>query len=462
MSAAQNLGDSLNVRVSGRPSLVDRIQQITLLTSLDRAIRLVADCFDNCNRAAEPGSVFTQQSEACEATYASVDDHKTTLIYTNNLAKSLVHSGLDHLKAATNACLDTGSDVRWSSLALTRLLIEASAECIWLVSPDLDLETRLRRTNQLFVRACHEMIRMLPDGNETVPRLIRVDPVVRATSVWGRDSALEWARGQGWRCSNGKTITRARWIGEIPRYGEMAALAGEGVPDYSKDVYSMLSGVIHSQPSLMVLSLREDPAVLLHRALLVLDIGIRFYTNALRTYADFMGWDDHDVDDWFGPVHATLEHLRSPKEIPLPVERVEPNRCKTCPDYEAPFMHRIAFVSHLCALLERNVRPENGDDREAPQRFTLALEFLNKLNQTITDGSVDDPRIQELRTAAGVGHVGVLSLLGLDSREMMSSTAASWAVLGAPSYRTSMGSTQGWMSSPDAQAEPVPYANERP
>ena len=460
MTIPDNFGDSHKVWVSGRPSLVDPIQQIALRTWLDRALRLVADCFDNLDRQARPGSVFAQQAEACETAYASVEDHKTTLVYTKNHAKGLVHSCLDHLNAAANASLDAGSGARWPSFALTRSLIEASAECRWLVDPDLDLDTRLRRTNQLFVRACHEMVRTLPEPDEAVPRFVSADPVMKAKCLNARDSALKWAQAQGWQCRNGKAITRARWIGELPSRLEMVAVSAEGAPAYSKDVYSMLSGVVHSQPLFVSLSAREDPTIHLDRALLVLDIGIGFYTNALKTYANFMGWDDHDIDDWFGPVHATLHHMRFPTEIPLPAERVEPDQCKACPDYQAPFMHRIALVSHLCALLEQHVQPAIDADSEAPLRYTLALEFFDKMHQTIAEGSVDDPRIQKLHTEFGSGHAGVLSLLGLDPTEMVSSAAASWAVLGAPSYRNHIGFLQGWVSKPDDQAPLVPYANE--
>ena len=91
----------------------------------------------------------------------------TTLVHTQNLAKNLVHGGLDYLKGATVATLDTSSVARWSSLSLTRSLIEASADCLWLVDPSLDLDTRIRRTNQKFVRSCDEMLRILPDRQGT-------------------------------------------------------------------------------------------------------------------------------------------------------------------------------------------------------------------------------------------------------------------------------------------------------
>ena len=200
--------EAVRVRVSSGNPLVESAQEITLRVALNRAIDFLADCFDSCNRPAESGSVFSRQAEACEEQYTAVGNHKTTLIYTNNFAKSLVHSGLDHLKATTSAALDTGSTVRWSSLALTRSLIEASVECLWLVEPTLDVDTRLRRTNQMLVRAGHEMARMLPDPEDSTPRLVSIDPKARAVSLEVRDAALEWAKAQGWTCHSGRAITR--------------------------------------------------------------------------------------------------------------------------------------------------------------------------------------------------------------------------------------------------------------
>ena len=294
MPTSTNSSESVRVSVSSRSSIVDSMQEITLRTALNRAIGSVANCFDNCNRQAEPGSMFSQQAEACEKNYAEVDNHKTTLVYTGNLTKNLIHSGLDYLKGATDAALNTGPVVRWSSLSLTRSLIEASADCLWLADPTLDLDARLRRTSQMFVRACDEMLRMLPDAQETTSRFLSIDPVAKDICLEARDSALKWAKAQGWTCANGKIITRNRWIREIPSHKEMVALAGQEEPDYWKDVYSMLSGTTHSQPLLMTLSLKDEPDSHLDRALMVLDIGISFYTDALRQFAEFMGWHDHD------------------------------------------------------------------------------------------------------------------------------------------------------------------------
>lgn len=448
MPTSTTAGNSVMVHLSRRSSLAESMQEITLMAALNHAIDRVANCFDNCNRRAEPGSVSSKQAEACDENYTEVDNHMTTLAYTNSLAKNFIHSGLDYLKGATAAALDTGSVVHWSSLALTRSLIEASADCLWVVDPVLKLDERLRRTNQMLVRTCNEMLRLLPDSQETTPRLLLVDPVVRTTCKDTRDAALKWADAQGWKCRNGKTISCSRWIGEIPSRTEMVALAGQEDPDIWKDVYRMLSGAIHSQPTLLAMALSDEPDSYYDRALMFLEAGVSFYTQALRVYAEFMGWHDHDIDKWFGPVHATLQNMRFPEETPLPVTNVELERCDVCPDYQSPGMHRLAFASHIYALLERKVHLGNIDGADAPARYSAAVEFLSKYLHVLENGDDLNPKTQEMRTALGRGHIGVLTLMGSDPMDVLTSLAASWAILRSPSYASSVGNIQGWISEP--------------
>ena len=451
---------SMPASLSGHPSMLNSMQELILRTALNEAVNSTIEFFDSFNRQAEPGSLYLQQVADCDARYNTVANHKTTLVHTNNFARSLIRSSFDHLAAATNAALDTGPVIRWSSLALTRSLIEASAGCLWLVDPDLDLETRLRRTNQMLVRSCHEMAHMLPDSNDEIPRLISVEPRLKSTCLEVRDSALKWAVGQGWNCNNGKSITRARWIGAIPSQTEIVTLASKGGPEYSRDLYSMLSGAVHSQPALMVLAISDEPDIVFDRAISMLDVGISFLTNTLQRYAAFMGLGDHNIDDWFGPVHATIQHIRSPEDTPLPVAKVDPEQCAICPDYQSPYLHRLALISHLCALLERNVNRECREPTDAPARFSAAVEFFDEYHQALTNLDDGHPKNQKMRDALGTGHIGVLALLGSDPRDVLTLIAASWSVLRSPSYRDSVGTIQGWMSRPDEQTPAVPYGNE--
>ena len=55
MFTSPNSGESVKARVSSCSSLVESIQDITLRAMLNRAVDLVADCSDKCNRQAEEG-----------------------------------------------------------------------------------------------------------------------------------------------------------------------------------------------------------------------------------------------------------------------------------------------------------------------------------------------------------------------------------------------------------------------
>ena len=440
MASSTGAKGPLKIRLSTRSPLIEIKQEVTLRATLENALGSISNCFDDGNREAEPGSVYSRQAEECKASYDEVDSHKTTLYFTEHFAKILIHGGLGYLRSALDATLDTGFVSLWPSQSLIRSLIEASADCLWLVDPKLDLETRLRRTNQAFVRYCDEMIHMMPDRKQVTSRFISVDSVAKAEVLKRRDSALKWAKAQGWTCANGKPINRGRWIGEIPRRKDMVALTAQGEPDYWKDVYSTLSAATHSQPLLMVLSIEDDPDSHLDRALMLLDIGISFYKDALQQLAEFMGWDDHEIEKWFAPVHLAIQHIRSPEDIPLP--EFEYERCEVCPEYDDPEMHRLAFVSHLCALLDHNIDAGNASGAEAPERYSLAVELTERLRETLIDAEDSDPKIQEIGTALGFGHTNELSLSGSDVREVFLSIAASWAVLRSPSYQRGAGKLQ--------------------
>ena len=50
--------------------------------------------------------------------------------------------------------------------------------------------------------------------------------------------------------------------------------------------------------------------------MMLLDIGISVYTQTLRQFAKFMGWEDHDIENWFLPVHLAIQHIRTPEDVP--------------------------------------------------------------------------------------------------------------------------------------------------
>ena len=123
-------------------------------------------------------------------------------------------------------------------------------------------------------------------------------------------------------------------------------------------------------------------------------------------------------------------------------------------------MQRLALVSHLSRLLELNIDDVSKSNTTAPERYSYAVEFLSGAKQTLVDEDNMCPEIKELRAAFGVSHIEALTLLRPDLGEMLTSIAASWAVLRSPNYESNVGKIQRWMSRAGDQDEVMPYGNE--
>ena len=223
----------------------------------------------------------------------------------------------------------------------------------------------------------------------------------------------------------------------------MVGLTNQEHQEYWKDVYGLLSGFAHSRPYLVTVSLWHEPEVDRDRALVALNVGISLYEKLLMSFAEMMGWQDHKIEEWFKPVHFAIAHMQNPEETPSPTIDIE--KCRVCPEYQEPYMHRMALVSHLCALLERSgsIETENGD--LAPDRYSSAIEFLSELDKSIMKEEVPTKEYEKMITALGVAHGDALSVFGSDVREVIASIAASWAVMRSPSYQSSIGNIQGWV-----------------
>ena len=89
----------------------------------------------------------------------------------------------------------------------------------------------------------------------------------------------------------------------------------------------------------------------------------------------------------------------------------------------------------------------------------MATEFLNRLDAMLVDSDSPGSGGQDLRTQAGTGHTGALTLFGFEPSEVLTSIAANWAVLRASSDQANVGRVQGWMYRPDDQSPWVPHGN---
>lgn len=429
------------------------------MAALNWAIEQVANCFDNCNRDPEPGSIWAQQIQESEHAYRVLDDHKTTLIHGKSFAAALVHGGLDYLKGATYTMLQTGSRLRWSSLALIRSLIEASAQCLWLMDTSLDVHQRLKHINQHLVRTTDEMVRMLPDPQAPSDTLIQIDPKARAVALETRDKALAWARAQGWKCSNGKDITLYRWKQEVPGYKESVERAAVAKPSHGGSLYSVLSATAHCQPGMIMLSLNEEPDVVLERTSKLLRMGVDFYVRALHEYAEVMGWDDHDVSGWFTPICAILEDLSSGQDEESSIDSLQVKLCSECPDYAQSYMHRLALASHLNQCWNHHLRRRDAESEESPERLRIATDFVRGAQEKWRSGQIGREQVAFEETRLGTRHMEALIKEGVDPSEVMFSMASMWAVLTAPGYLANPDTLLQWAITFDDGTSSVPFGN---
>ena len=156
-----------------------------------------------------------------------------------------------------------------------------------------------------------------------------------------------------------------------------------------------------------------------------------------------MGWDDHDIDGWFGPVHMTIEHIVERDETRL--LEIGSDRCEICPDYAEPAMHRLALTSHLYALLEHSIELETRHSTTAPEMYTAAMEVFNAVQKILSDGESAEQLTKAMRKDLGIGHAAELMMSGTDPVEVIKSAAASWAILRSPSYQSCVGVVQRWI-----------------
>ena len=74
-------------------------------------------------------------------------------------------------------------------------------------------------------------------------------------------------------------------------------------------------------------------------------------------------------------------------------------------------MHRLAFVSHLCALMELNVDPGNTSGTDAPERYSSAMEFFNMVQRLVVE-DMPDPETQESVPPWELGTLAYLRCMG--------------------------------------------------
>ena len=228
----------------------------------------------------------TARSEEAVISAAGITDDDVTCMFTVRwILDSYICSATEHIRAAA---VLMGSDGPITPVlpiaALSRISCEASGVAFWLSDPDLGWEGRLKRCNKLQFKMNKSAMKGLNEFYD----------LVQTTWVSGRvesyqdeiTEVLEWANRRGWSDHQGNPPSRKNWTEDIPSFThlmrELVESSGEpGV--LGQIIYSVSSGVTHSNPLLVGLAYDLTPAA--HECSAALKIK-----TALRCYRLLGGW----------------------------------------------------------------------------------------------------------------------------------------------------------------------------
>ena len=194
-----------------------------------------------------------------EASIRSGVDPTTDLVSVKGTCHHLlltIYAAREHLLGSIVLILsDTDKTLVNSIQALTRISLEASATCLWLCSPRIAWEERLRRHSQLHLKSSRRRQKETPIDNSDIPSHIRrVSEQIQADC----DRLMEFVHNRGWTCRRGKNAGKSptvkQWVDELPSYSDILKEAAEiaGLPpEYLEALYSISSRFVHADPATM-------------------------------------------------------------------------------------------------------------------------------------------------------------------------------------------------------------------
>ena len=268
------------------------------------AYQKVQEWSEHFQRDAAPDSVWLQQAAQDLQQYGALTPPphaRPSMHLARGFVASYLNASAVSLRDASLA-MTYPNFSRSSALSLMRIAVEASATCMWIADPNLDLDMRLRRASQLGVRSLAESASRILDQDVVVPEFNRHPSDLSREMI---ETIIGWTRARGWTCANGKTITARLWKNEMPGYKKLVGLASEETPETGESTYSWLSAAIHSDVFYARFLELDDSD---RFALTEFFIAVRRYWKTLDAVSVVMGWDDHDLYGWFYPV---LERIQS-------------------------------------------------------------------------------------------------------------------------------------------------------
>ena len=219
---------------------------------------------------------------------------------------------LDYLRGALEATL---SDSLFSSFALARCSLEATARAYWLLDPGKGLEDRLLRGAQYHAWCLEEMRKAVA----AAPRRELATEVAKLKNQQQR--ILDWTKFHG---MTNKTDAKA-FARSCKGFTDLVRDLVEDMPEVSNIapiVYRWLSGTAHSNPLVLhefgqQLAVPGDQRLLLlmgasaRRVFFPAWLAARGFQMALIRLAHVNGWED--PDGFLGPAVAQLAKIIAPE-----------------------------------------------------------------------------------------------------------------------------------------------------
>ena len=275
---------------------------------------VVAENAEWCSpsRDPEPSSraVLEQQADDRRSEMASISN--TSLKIVRLCLWQYVQAAGQHLRSAVWLLQSYDAEAALSIRTLSRVACESSSLAFWLCDLDIELDERLRRCNQLFVRSMDSAFKNEQVNASVTESTEKHMPCLRQYEQL-RDDAFDWARVRGWFTPSGKNEKDLRkWIKQIPTFtqlmGQITETIGFG-SELGKSVYMSLSGTVHTDLLSAGMDIWEGPPrSRSHRATLAIGIAVGAYALAIDRISRWTGWETN-VETWFQDVIEALERL---------------------------------------------------------------------------------------------------------------------------------------------------------
>ena len=273
------------------------------------------------------------------ATAGITDEDVTSMFAVRALLDSYVRSATEHIRAAALLMESGGGTTPLLPIAaLSRISCEATGVAFWLADTDLGWEDRLKRCNQLQFKLIKDALR----GSTGYGNLFRTPWIEKALEddQSYMTEVIDTAKLRRWDYK-GKSPSRSNWAKAIPTYTQMMrhlVQSSDEPADLGQMLYSVDSGVVHSNPILVNRALNElTPVAARCSAALRIKTALRCHLLLADRITDWTDWEAEP--DWFSEVERSCNVL-----LELHLQELL--------DVSASSEETQRYVQHLSAVFE--------------------------------------------------------------------------------------------------------------